>query len=92
MDAPIVFTLPQLLATIVTVCGGITVIAGAVAVIANGANKMRHPNQVQDARITELENTVKKHEALLTNDNSRLIHLEAGNKIIQEALLALLAH
>lgn len=92
MDTPIVFTIPQLVAEIIAISGGITVVAGAIAVIAGMLRKMEHPNEVQNERITELENTVKKHEALLSNDNSRLAHLEEGNKIIQEALLALLAH
>lgn len=92
MEAPIAFTIPQLIAEIIAICGGITVVAGAIAVIAGALHKMERPNLVQNERITELENTVKKHEALLSNDNNRLAHLEEGNKIIQESLLALLAH
>jgi len=77
MDTPIIFTVPQLIAEIIAICGGITVVAGAIAVITGALHKIEHPNDVQNERITELENTVKKHE---------------GNKIIQESLLALLAH
>ena len=92
MDTPIIFTVPQLIAEIIAICGGITVVAGAITVISGAMRKMEHPQEVQNERITELENTVKKHETLLSNDNNRLAHLEEGNKIIQEALLALLAH
>ena len=67
MDTPIIFTVPQLIAEIIAICGGITVVAGAIAVITGALHKIEHPNDVQNERITELENTVKKHEGRKQN-------------------------
>lgn len=92
MHTPIMFTPEQFITTILAVCGGITAIAGAIAVLAGWLNRLKAPNQLQDDRIKALEEKVKKHDELFSKDNGRLEHLENGNKIIQEALLALLAH
>ena len=92
MTTPIVFTIPELFGFILAVCGGITCIAAAVAVVANAINKMKAPNRAQDVRLDEHEQWLKKHDAMLDNDNKRLGNLEKSSNLTMKALLALLQH
>lgn len=73
-------------------CGAITITAGALAVIYKWINRARTPNRLQNERLDKHEEWLKKHDAMLDNDNKRLRQLEDGNKIIQRALLELLKH
>lgn len=73
-------------------CGFITITAGAFAVIYALIQKIKSPNRLQNEKLDKHEEWLKKHDALLDNDNRRLKSIEDGNKIIQKALLALLQH
>lgn len=92
METQITFTFGQLLACVGTVCGMITGIAAAVAVLSKAVHKAREPNTVQDQRIAALEARADKSDRLLDNDNRRLAALEQEGRITQRALLALLKH
>lgn len=81
MDQPIIFTLTDVL----WLAGAIVAIASAVNVVAKAIEKMRKPNRTQDERLEVLEKRAK-------SDYERLERIEAGNVIMQRALLALLAH
>lgn len=92
MDNEITFTMGQLFAAVMTVCGSITGIAAAIAVLAKAVKRAREPDTVQDKRIAALEARADRVDTLLGNDNKRLQTLEQEGSITQRALLALLKH
>ena len=92
MNNTISFTLAELIATILWVCGAITAVAAAVTVIIKAVQKAKQPEKTQNERIEKLEHWRADVERMLDNDNKRLIAIEEGNRITQEALLALLGH
>ena len=93
MDEIIIsFTPAQMWGWLLAVCGGVTVIAGAVAVIIKIIQTAKKPNDDQNERIAKLEERVAKHDELFSKDNDRLEVIENGNRVTQRALLALLDH
>lgn len=92
MNTPIMLTPNDLIGIFLGACGVITAAAGAVAVIYSLIVKAKTPNRMQNKRLDKHEEWLKKHDAMLDNDNKRLRQLEDGNKIIQRALLELLKH
>ena len=92
MNTVIQFTPSQLLQIFIASCVAITTIAGAVAVIVKAFQIIKKPERTQDERLEVLEKKVDRFEQLFDNDNKRLIELERGNRVTQQALLALLAH
>lgn len=75
----------QLIQYTLAICGGISIIAGGVAVIYNLFKKAKQPD-------TERDETLKKHTQMLDNDNKRLKELEESNKIMMQSMLALMSH
>ena len=73
-------------------CGVVMTAAGAFAVIYSIIQKAKTPNRVQNERLDKHEEWLKKHDAMLDNDNKRLIALEKSNNLTMKALLALLRH
>lgn len=92
MNTEISFTISQLVNMILGICGGITAIGAAIAVIINWVKQAKAPEQIQDDRLKNLEDRVNRHDELFARDQKRLESLEAGNRITQKALLALLSH
>jgi len=92
MNQPIGLTPNDLIAILLWVCGAIISISSATAIIIKLVQKAKQPERNQDKRIEELERLVKRHEQLFNNDNTRLNELEEGNRVTQQALLALLSH
>lgn len=92
MNTPIMLTPSDLLNLFLGACGVVITGAGAFAIIYSLIQKAKAPNRMQNERLDKHEEWLKKHDALLDNDNKRLKSLEDGNKIIQKALLALLQH
>lgn len=92
MDYMIVFTPAQLFAGVLAVCGAITVVAAAIGVVATAVQKAKAPNKLQDDRLDAHEEWLKRHDELLTKDKGRLENIEAGERITQKAILALLSH
>ena len=73
--------------------------ASAVVLLANAADKVaaiiraaKAPNAAQDARLDELEEWRRTVDGKLDKDKGRLDNIEAGDRAIQRALLALLDH
>ena len=83
METQISFTFGQLLACVGTICGIITSVAAAVAVLSKAVKKAREPNTMQDQRIASLEARAEKSDRLLANDNRRLTALEKESSITQ---------
>lgn len=86
------FTPGELVAGILWVCGTITAVAAAATVIVKLITKAKAPEKEQNDRINALEKKVDKFAEMFDNDNKRLKALEDGNRVTQEALLALLGH
>lgn len=92
MNAPIMLTPADIINIFLGACGLITATAGAFAVIYSVVQKAKSPNRMQNERLDKHEEWLKKHDALLDNDNKRLIALEKSNNLTMKALLALLKH
>ena len=91
MDRPITITPSEMYTAIMAVCGTITAVAAAIAVIAKVIERMRKPNKTQDARLNEHEAWLKfdDYDKYLSNDKSRLDHLEGSNIAFSRYMLAL---
>jgi len=92
MNTEVTFTPYEVVQMFLWLCGSIVAISAAVTVIVRVVQKAKEPEQTQNDRITALEKKVDKFEQLFDNDNKRLIELEKGNRVTQQALLALLSH
>lgn len=79
------FTLSQLMQIFLAICGGIITIGGAATIIIKLIIKARKPDKDRDEM-------VKKHQEMLDNDHKRLKELEDGNKVVMQALLAMMSH
>ena len=73
-------------------CGAICTIAAAIAVFYRAAVKVQEPEHVQNQRLDALEKKVDKFSEYLDRDNRRLNSLDDGNRVTQQALLALMSH
>ena len=87
-DATVSFSL----ADVLWICGAICTLAAATTVIINAFRRAREPELLQDQRIDALEKQVAKFGEYLDRDNRRLNSLDEGNRVTQQALLALMSH
>ena len=87
-DTTIVFTLSDVL----WICGAVCTIAAAAAVFAKAAARAAEPENVQNQRLDALEKKVDKFAEFFDRDNKRLNSLDEGNRVTQQALLALMSH
>ena len=92
MEPVIQFTLSQAWTTVLAICGGITCIAAAVAVIARIINAAKKPNAEQNRRLESIEEKLKEYDIYFKNDKMRIEAIEKGNRVTQKAILALLSH
>ena len=92
MDTQITVTPAELYQIVIAICVAITTVSAAVAVIVKAYQLLKKPERTQDERITTLENEVGELKKYLDNDNKRLKTLEEGNRVTQQAILALLSH
>lgn len=103
MNEPIMFTPQDIINAILAVCGAISVVAGATAVIVKCVTAMRKPNKTQDERLDALEADVKDVKERIDaeceritdrfhDDGSHIDKIEEANVVTQRALLALLSH
>ena len=81
------FTLEQLWASILGVCGGITAIAAAIAVIVNAIKKAKEPDTKQNAKLEEHDKHFEETDRKLKNDKdvldlyrSKILSLEEHQK------------
>jgi len=82
----------QIYSMFITACGAIITVSGALAVIFRAVKAAKAPNDLQNERLTKLEERVARHDELFAKDNKRLTAIEEGNRVVQKALLALLEH
>ena len=97
------FTLTQAWAVILSICGGIVTIAAAIGVALKIRDHFKRPNLRQDEEIERLWRKVNEMEdshrqdrveflRYFKNDKERLDAIEQGNRVTQQAILALLRH
>lgn len=77
---------------LLAVCGAILTISGAAEKIVKAVRAAKAPNDIQNDRLSELEEWRKTVDRKLNADKSHLDSLDAGNRVTQLALLALLNH
>ena len=87
-EAAITFTV----ADVLWFCGAVCTVAAAIAVFYKALVKVHEPEHIQDQRLDALEQQVKKFAEYLDRDNRRLNSLDEGNRVTQQALLALMSH
>ena len=87
-DTAITFTLSDVL----WLCGAVCTVAAAIAVFYRAMVKAHEPEHIQDQRLDALEKQVQKFAEYLDRDNRRLNSLDEGNRVTQQALLALMSH
>ena len=92
MDTVISFTPAQIVAWVLAAAAAISCVAGATVWIVKGVKRVQAPNERQNARLTELEQRVARHDEMLGNDKRRIEAIEDGTRVTQKALLALLDH
>ena len=92
MNKAITFTPYEVMQMILWVCGAIVTISASITVVVKVWQKSKEPETLQNERITALEKKVERFEQLFDNDNKRLVELEKGNRVMQQAMLALLSH
>ena len=81
------FTIEQLWTSILGVCGGITAIAAAVAVILNAIKKAKEPDTKQNAKLNDHDKHLEDVDRKLKNDKevldlyrSKLLSIEEHQK------------
>jgi hypothetical protein len=92
MNTEITFTPAQLIAGVLAVCAGIACIATAANWIIKAWHAARAPDEKQNERLKKLEDLCAKYGTAQKAEGERLDKLEEGNRVTQEAILALLAH
>lgn len=77
---------------ILAAASGFLLLANAAEKIVGIVKAAKAPNDTQDKRLDELEEWRREVDSKLKRDNTRLENIEAGDRAIQRALLALLDH
>ena len=73
-------------------CQDIAIVAAAVTIIWSAIKRIKQPNATQNERIGNLESRMDKVYELLAKDKIRLDSFAEGERITQQALLALMSH
>ena len=103
MNEPIMFTPQDIVNAILAICGAISVVAGATAVIVKCVTALKRPNRKQDERLDALETDMKivkdeidrerqKITQRFIDDAAHIDKIEEAYVVTQRALLALLSH
>jgi hypothetical protein len=82
----------EIWALIMSICTFLVTFSAAFKTVAEAIKKLRAPEVNQDNKIKDIESKLDAHEKYLANDKERIESIEAGNKVTQQAILALLSH
>ena len=85
-------TAEQMWTVVLAVASAIVLLSNAAEKIVKAWQAMKAPNALQDDRLKALEDWKKEVDAKLDQDHDRFESLDAGNRVTQRALLALLDH
>lgn len=88
----ITFTWGQLSTLVLQACALVSAVAGVVKIIVALIGKAKLPNEIQDKRISALEEEVQDIRKRLEEGDTHFSVTDEGNRITQEALLALMSH
>lgn len=77
---------------ILAIFGAITCIGAGSAYLIKLIKWIKQPNDNQNELLQEHSNLLKKHAELLEKDNQRLDDLEQQDRLVMQALFALLSH
>lgn len=77
---------------VASICSLVLSIVAVVGLIVTAVKKAKAPNIRQDERLARCEEDIKRILKRLENDKSRFDEIEESNKIIMQAILALLSH
>ena len=80
------------LQSVLTFFGAIACIGGGVAYLIKLFKWAKKPNDLQNDLIREHSELIKKHTELLEKDNKRITELEEPDRLVMQALFALLSH
>ena len=79
-------------ATVLSVASAFVLLANASEKIVKAWKAAKAPNDHHNERLDALEEWKKNVDLKLNRDNDRLSDIDAGNRVTQRALLALLDH
>ena len=85
-------TVVVIIGGVLALCGAISTIGGAVEKVAKVVKVAKAPNAEQDRRLEAVEKEIVDIKGFLDNDKKSIESLKEGNRVTQQALLALLAH
>ena len=88
----ITFTWSQLSTLILQVCALISAVTGVVKIVVALIGKAKMPNEIQDKRISQLEEEMRDVHKRLEEGDMHFSVADESNRITQEALLALMSH
>jgi hypothetical protein len=92
MSATITINLAQAVGWGLTLCAGVSCVAAAANWVMKGLHAADKPRQTQNERLKRLEETTAQHAEDLAHDRRRLMEIEEGDRVTQQAILALLGH
>ena len=85
-------TAGEIATAVLAVASAIVLLSNATEKIAKAVQAAKKPNTIQNDRISDLEGRMDKVETKLETDKKHLDNIDAGNRVTQLALLALLDH
>ena len=99
MSKSITFTPQEVYTIIMAVCGLITAVAAAVAVIIKAISKAKAPDaardqrlDAQEIRLDQQDEKMKEYDKHFAMDKRRIDLIEEGSKKTQQGILALMSH
>lgn len=85
-------TIRDIINLFISCCAGLITIAAAFKIITDAIKKFKEPEMKQDDEIKQIKDRLDTHDEYLANDKIKIESIEAGNKVTQQAILALLSH
>lgn len=79
-------------ALVTTICAFIISASAAFNIVVNAIKKLKAPEKTQDDRLRLIEERLDLFETYFLNDKKRIDAMESGNRVTQQAILALLSH
>lgn len=82
----------EIVAAVLSIASAIVLLSNAAEKIAKAVQAAKKPNNIQNDRLNALEEWRKTVDRKLDSDKRHLDSIDAGNRVTQLALLALLDH
>lgn len=85
-------SLLEIIGGILAIAAALNTIGSAIEKIVKAAKVANAPNEAQNNRLDKLEAWQQEVDRRLVNGNTHFDSIDEGNRVTQQALLALLAH